>query len=270
MSKWLYRFLFLIGCVFGQLSLPAQTDRYKGIPDAPNPPRLVNNLSKEFPDFLTASETVALEKKLLEFNDQTSNQITIVIVDDLAGYAAWEYATYIGEKWGVGTKGFDNGVVILIKPTGGKRQRDVFVAVGEGLHPKINATRNSHIVNDILIPRLGNGDYYGALDEATNVIMQMARDAFNDADAAVKRKKKTSWSSVISILVAVLFVFVFVMKGGGGGGRTFGGRGGWGGFGGFGGWGGGGGGGWGGGGGGGGFGGFGGGSFGGGGSGGKW
>lgn len=269
MSRWFYRLLFLIGCLFGQLSLPAQADRYKGIPDKPNPPRLVNNLSKEYPDFLTAGETEALEKKLLEFNNQTSNQITIVIVDDLAGFPAWEYATYIGEKWGVGTSGFDNGVVILIKPTGGKGQRDVFVAVGEGLHPKINATRNSHIVNDILIPGLADGNRYGALDDATNAIMKMARDAFNDSDAAVKPKKKKRMSTALIIAFVVVVVFIYVIKGGGGGGGTFGGRG-------FGGWGGGfgggwsgGGGGWGGGG-GGGFGGFGGGSFGGGGSGGKW
>ncbi|MGL5891573.1 MAG: TPM domain-containing protein, partial [Bacteroidia bacterium] len=92
--------LFLIVCLFGSLTTFAQVDRYKGIPDAPNPRRLVNNLSKEFPDFLSGSETEKLEQKLLDFNNQTSNQITIVIVDDLAGYPAWEYATNIGEKWG--------------------------------------------------------------------------------------------------------------------------------------------------------------------------
>jgi uncharacterized protein len=236
MSNRLYKILILIGFLFGQLSLWAQTDRYKGIPDAPNPPRLVNNLSKEFPDFLSAGETEALEEKLLKFNNETSNQITLVIVDDLAGYAAWEYATYIGEKWGVGTKGFDNGVVILVKPTGGKGQRDVFVAVGDGLHPKINATRNSHIVNDILIPGFADGEFYGALDQATDVIMKMARDAFNDADAAVKPKKKSRRNTALIILIVVVVVFIYVIKGGGGGG----------------------------------FGGFGGGGFGGGGSGGKW
>lgn len=264
MRTLLLYILLLLGSLFAPVAAFAQVDRYKDIPDAPNPPRLVNNLSKEVPDFLTTSETEKLEQKLLNFNNQTSNQITIVIVDDLAGYPAWEFATNIGEKWGVGTGKYDNGVVILVKPTGGEGQRDIFIAVGEGLHPKINATRNSHIINDILIPRLSKGDRYGALDEATDVIMKMASGAFNDASMAVKPgKKKKTMNVIITIVVALFFIIVF-SKGGGGGGRTFGGgmwMGGGRGFGGGGGWSGGGGGG---------FGGFGGGGFGGGGSGGKW
>jgi uncharacterized protein len=264
MKTLLLYILLLFGSLFAPVSAFAQVDRYKDIPDAPTPPRLVNNFSKEFPDFLSASETEKLEQKLLDFNNQTSNQITIVIVDDLAGYPAWEFATNIGEKWGVGTNKYDNGVVILVKPTGGKGQRDIFIAVGEGLHAKINATRNSHIINDILIPRLADGDRYGALDEATNVLMKMARGAFDDADMAVKPRKKNRTGNVIITIAVILFFIIVFSKGGGGGGRSFGG-GMWMGGGGFGG----GGGGWSGGG-GGGFGGFGGGGFGGGGSGGKW
>ena len=63
-----------------------------GIPDAPNPPRLVNNFSKEFPNFLSVEEQEMLENKLVSFAESTSNQIVIIIVDDLAGYEPAEYA----------------------------------------------------------------------------------------------------------------------------------------------------------------------------------
>ena len=240
-------------------------DKYEGIPDPKNPPRLVNNFSKEFPDFLSAAEEQKLEEKLVAFNRETSNQITIVIVDDLAGYPAWEFATYIGEKWGVGASKYDNGVVVLIKPTGGEGQRDMFIAVGDGLHPKINATRNSHLINDILKPEFSDGKFYQGLDRVTTAIMEMARDQFDDAAAAPKKSKLNFRKLLPLIVIVIILLFVF-SRGGGGGGGTFGrGRGyygggfGGGGFGrGFGG------------GGGGGFGGFGGGGFSGGGAGGKW
>jgi uncharacterized protein len=235
-------------------------DKYEGIPNPKNPPRLVNNFSKEYPDFLSAVEEQKLEEKLVAFSRETSNQITIVIVDDLAGYPAWEFATYIGEKWGVGTDKYDNGVVILIKPTGGEGQRDMFIAVGDGLHPKINATRNSHLINDILKPEFSDGNFYQGLDRVTTVIMEMAKDQFDDAAAAPKKSKLNFRKLIPFIIITIILLFMF-SRGGGGGGATMGrgrgfGRGGFGG--GFGG------------GGSGGFGGFGGGGFSGGGAGGKW
>jgi uncharacterized protein len=254
----------LFGFLFTILSVNvfAQNDRYKDIPDAPSPARMVNNLSKEFPDFLSADETARLEKKLQDFSNATSNQIVIVIVDDLAGYASWEYATNIGEKWGVGTDKYDNGVVILIKPTGGAGQRDIAIAVGEGLQPKINATRNVHVKDDIIVPLFKDGQFYDALDQGTDALMAMAKDAYDDK-AASKKSKGISWKTIILLIILTIFIARMISKGGGGGGFTMGGprfhRGGWGGGGGS--WGGGGGGG---------FGGFGGGSFGGGGVSGKW
>ncbi len=44
----------------------------------------------------------ALEDKLVAYDDSTSNQIAIVIVDDLKGYSRDEFAIALGRKWGVG------------------------------------------------------------------------------------------------------------------------------------------------------------------------
>ncbi len=63
------------------------------LPNAPSPFRLYNNLSKELPDFLSNAEASQIEQKLRAFNDSTGNQIVIVVVDDLLGYEAWDYAT---------------------------------------------------------------------------------------------------------------------------------------------------------------------------------
>jgi len=44
------------------------------IPNAPNPPRLYNNLSKEFPNLLSAPEAEAIEKELAQFIDQANRR----------------------------------------------------------------------------------------------------------------------------------------------------------------------------------------------------
>jgi len=247
-------------------ALAAGAQQYKGIPDRPMPPRLVNNLSEEFPDFLSGSEETQLEQKLEDFANQTSNQIVVVITDDIAGLEAWDYATRLGHKWGVGQKKFDNGIVILIKPTGGEGQRDAHIAVGYGLEGAIPDATANQVVDNELAPLLADGKPYEALDKTTTVLMDLAKGEY-DSDAYAKKHKRSRGLPVAIIAVIIIaIIFSIGRRGGGRGGMTIGRRGPfyWGGFGGFGGWGGGGGGSS------GGFGGFGGGGFGGGGAGSKW
>ena len=65
------------------------------LPSPPNPPRLVN----DFTGTLSASQINALEDKLVAYNDTTSTQFLVVLVDDLQGYDIAQYATKLGE-WG--------------------------------------------------------------------------------------------------------------------------------------------------------------------------
>lgn len=257
--KQLSTLLFFI--FFSGLTLFSQQE---GLPNRPNPPRLVNNLSKEFPDFLTPDEVNKLESKLVKFSDETSNQIAIVIVDDLNDLEPWTYATELGQKWQVGQKGKDNGIVILLKPTGGQGQRKFHIAIGYGLEGAIPDLTSKRIQDKELLPYLQQGRNFDALDKTTDVLMALAKGEYNSKDY-----NKGSGTSVWLVIGLFLLVFILVAvfgKKNGGGGTTFG-RGGAfgtgfiGGFGGFGGGGSSGGGG---------FGGFGGGSFGGGGSGGSW
>ena len=240
------------------------------IPARPDPPKLLNNLSKEFPDFLSAEESQRLENKLETFSNETSNQICIVIVDNLNGNDAASFATQLGTEWGVGKKDKNNGIVILIKPTESDGGRDLFVSVGYGLEGAIPDLMVKRILDDILFPNLKRGENFKALDESTTLLMKLAKGEVNEKDYRPRSKKSVNFKTIV-IIIIVLIILIRMFRNGGGG-TTFS-RGGrhiyWGG-GGFGGgsWGGGS---WGGGSSsGGGWGGFGGGSFGGGGAGGKW
>lgn len=248
------------------LIVSARADKTNGIPDRPSPPKLVNNLSSST-DLLSTDETAALEQKLDNFANETSNQIAIIVVDSLHGYDIAEYASEFGHEWKIGQKKFDNGVVILIDlaKDGGRRQ--VFIAPGKGLEGAIPDATCEEIVQNEILPQFKHNQYYAGLDKATDVLIGLAKGEYNSKDYDKRAATKSKAAGFIIALIIMLIVFVLSRRGGGGftlgnSGIFF-----WGG--GFGGFGGGGGGGFGGGG-GGGFGGFGGGDFGGGGAGGSW
>jgi uncharacterized protein len=238
---------------------------FSQVPERPSPQKLYNNLSKEFPDFLTAGEAAAIEEELEVFSNETSNQICVVIVDDFGGTDAVSYATEIGNKWGVGKKDVNNGIVILIKPTQSDGGRDLFIAVGYGLEGAIPDLATKRIREEEMYPYLKKGENYTAISNAVKKLSGLAKGEINVKDYARQNSNgvRGFWDQhpVLAIIIILIILAVF-FGGRGGGGRTYSRSGYYGG--GFGGWSGGGGGSS------GGWGGFGGGSFGGGGSGGKW
>jgi uncharacterized protein len=238
------------------------------VPPRPEPPKLYNNLSKEFPAFLSVPEAARLEEKLEVFSNETSNQICVVVVDDLNGTDASDFSFKLGNEWGVGKKGFNNGMVVLVKPTGGAGGRDLFIATGYGLEGAIPDLMTKRIMEE-MYPYLKEGRNFEALDHGTDLLIKLAKGEINQKDYTRSNSGRRRLPVLPFIIVLIIVLALRNRFRGGGGGRTFssGGRsifwgGGLGGFGGGRGWGGGSsGGGWGG---------FGGGGFGGGGSGGKW
>ncbi len=204
------KYFFLVLLLISSIAF-SQSDR--DIPERPSPPRLVNNLSKEMPDFISAQEEAQLEQKLVDFANQTSNQIAIIIVDDLVGLETWDYATRLGEKWKIGQEKFDNGVVILIKPTGGKGQRKVAIQSGRGLEGAIPDATANQIIENELGPGLASGNIYQALDKTTDVIMALAKGEY-DSNAYGKKKKKKSLPIAGIIIMIIVFIIFMTRKGG--------------------------------------------------------
>lgn len=184
------------------------------IPPRPNPPRLVNDIA----DKLIPEQEQALEKKLVAYDDSTSNQITIVIVDNLSGYEPEVYATELGEKWGVGGAQFDNGIVILVSFGNDQERRKAFIAVGRGLEGAIPDMTAGQIYEDILVPNLRTNDFYGAFDKATDALIRAAAGEYK-APAGYRKRGKGGGISSGKIITAVIILFIIMSMFGGRGGR---------------------------------------------------
>ena len=144
------------------------------VPDAPNPPRLVN----DFAGIFTPQQVREMEDSLVLFARKTSNQIAVVTMADLGGMEPAQMAYEIGEKWGVGGKEYRNGVVILVKPKNDTRGQ-VFIATGYGLEGALPDATCKKIVERCMIPHFKNDDYYGGVVEALSVIKPIAAGEYS-------------------------------------------------------------------------------------------
>ncbi len=175
----------------------------RSLPARPKPEKLINNLSKEFPNFLTAEEAAALEEKLRKFNLESSNQICILIIDSLSGLDENDFSTQLFNKWGIGLGDKDNGLLILIKPTQKEGGRKVYINVGYGLEASVTDLMAKQVIEKIIIPNFKAGNIYQALDEATTVLMKQAQGEFND-----KLTAKTNKSPLIFLVFLIPFFFI--------------------------------------------------------------
>lgn len=144
------------------------------IPERPRPPRLVN----DFSNFLSGNEILQLEKKLISFENETSTQIAIIVVESLQGYDIADFSFRLGEKWGVGQKGFDNGIVILVKPKRPEGKGEVFIAVGYGLEGVVPDAVSKRIVEAEIIPEFKKENYYEGLNKAVNTLVSLTEGEF--------------------------------------------------------------------------------------------
>jgi uncharacterized protein len=178
-------------------------------PQRPDPPRLVN----DFTGTLTSAQVTALENKLDEFSRRTSTQIAIVMVRDLFGYDKGEYAYKLAEQWGIGQKGKNNGILILVKPKLNDGQPGkVFVAVGYGLEAVVpDYTANQTIIRNEIMPNFKKNDYYTGLDRAATVLMSLTKGEFTADQYDAKKEKRTPLAGLL--VLVVLFILIMAFRG---------------------------------------------------------
>ena len=173
-------------------------------PARPEPPRLVN----DFAGVLSPAQSRALENKLDAFNRQTSTQIAIAIVKDIYGYEKGDYSFKLAEKWGIGQKGKNNGILVLVKPKTDGGKGEVFIAVGYGLEGAVpDITSRKTIISNEILPNFKQNDYYTGLDRATTVLMKLTAGEFT-ADQYDKQGSKPSGVPGFVILLLIFGVFM--------------------------------------------------------------
>jgi len=185
--------LFFI-CCCGVTTYAGDSD----FPNPPNPPRLVNDFSA----VLSESEMQFLEDSLNAIEKRTSNQITIVIIKSTGLYEIADYATQLGNKWGVGVKGRENGVLLLVAI----EDRKITIATGRGLEGALTDAMCGRIIRNEIKPAFKQGQYLDGLLQAVSALDLATRGEYEAIDRKHDEKSKGIYIGLILFVFLIIFI----------------------------------------------------------------
>ena len=122
---------------------------------------------------LPAAEETRLAGKAQALDRATGHQLVVVTVPSLGGHKIEDYARDLGNHWGIGRKGVDDGVLIVVAPT----ERHVRIAVGKGLETTLTDAEAQRIIDRDMLPAFRSGDFVGGVDGGvTDVVHELGGD----------------------------------------------------------------------------------------------
>ena len=187
-----------------------------------------------------------LEAWILELKQKTNAEVAVVTVDSTEPLSIEEYAVNLFKRFGIGQKGKDNGVLLLVA----YKDHHMRIEVGYGLEGAITDAYSSRIISTIMTPEFKQGNFSDGIEKGTAAIVTLIAKEYNVTLTGVPQpvyqdqQSGSIWSLLFVLCIFISFFFSrgrgmfipLILGGGYGGGGYSGGGGGFGGgFGGFGG-----------------------------------
>src|SRR5690606_25035035 len=85
-----------------------------GLVKAQDFPATPNKLVNDYTNTLSTSDVERLERKLVAFDDSTSTQIAVVVMQSTGQYDIADYGVRLAQRWGIGGKEHNNGILLLV------------------------------------------------------------------------------------------------------------------------------------------------------------
>lgn len=115
---------------------------------------------------LSADQAAALESRLTQFEQQKGSQFVILIVPTTQPEPIEAYSIRVAEAWKIGRKGVDDGLILLVA----KDDRSLRLEVGYGFEGALPDAVANRIIEDVIVPRFREGDFYGGLQAGVTAV----------------------------------------------------------------------------------------------------
>ena len=157
----------------------------------------------DYAKMLSLQTTNQIVAELINYEKETSNQIVIVTFKSLDGESLEDFSIKLAQKWKIGTKEKDNGVILLVF----KDDRKVRIEVGYGLEGVLTDAICSQIIRNEIVPNFKAGNYDLGVEKAIGAIIEVTKGEYK-----AERSNLTSADSqnLLPLVVFLFFIIPFI------------------------------------------------------------
>ena len=156
---------------------------------------------------LSNNDESRLTSKLSDLESKTSIQLVVVTLPSLRGRPIEDWGLALGRTWGIGQKGKDNGILLVVAPN----DRELRIEVGYGLEGTLPDATADAIIRNVIVPPFKAGDMAGGISDGVNAIISAltgSGEDFTPSKRQMAGQTVSQWSPVFFI---AFFVFLMVL-----------------------------------------------------------
>jgi len=192
-------------CLLAGLSLHCDADAEPSFPALTG--RVVDQAQ-----VLNAAARARIDSKLEQLESKTSTQLVVATLRSLQGYDISDYGYRLGRYWGIGQKGKNNGVILLVAPS----ERKVRIEVGYGLEGTITDAVSRLIIENAILPRFRAGDFPGGIERGVDdLVLLLSGNAEDFKRRAEQQNRPSDASDAVSFFFVILMIaiwFIFFVR----------------------------------------------------------
>lgn len=125
------------------------------------------NYVNDYTGTLSQQTITQLDKELFNLQKQNTDQVAVAIISTTGNQSIEDYSISLAQKWGVGQKGKDNGVLFLVAI----QDHHLRIEVGRGLEGQLTDVQAQDIIGNTVVPDFKMGDYNKGVVDGTNAIV---------------------------------------------------------------------------------------------------
>ncbi|KJJ85987.1 membrane protein containing DUF477 [Candidatus Omnitrophus magneticus] len=164
----------------------------------------------DYAEVISENASASISKILNLIKEKTSVEIAVVTVKDTAGVEINEYAVELYKSWGIGKKGEDNGILVLMAIN----DRKCRIEVGYGMEGIVTDAYSKIIIDELMIPHFKKGDFDGGILSGVVMLSKIIKEAYGvELDIkmdGVKTIEEVPLAINIVRAIVLFFVFIFV------------------------------------------------------------
>ncbi len=174
----------------------------------PKYPQLTGRVVDEA-GLLSGQDQAAIVEELAALEAKSTDQVAVVTLKSLQGYTIEDFGYQLGRHWGIGQKGKDNGILLIVAPN----ERKVRIEVGRGLEPIMTDAMSKLIIDNAILPAFKKGDFPGGIRAGVRDIKDVLLGDTEEVKQRAIRVQRSNEPDTIQIIIFLfwLAVVLFVM-----------------------------------------------------------